>query len=128
MKNLQKRQRGLGMLGLLFIFAVIGFTALVIMRVLPIYLNQMKIVKSVHNVAADPDVGSAQDSSMLRTKLGRYWDVDSIDYLDPKDVKLNRTDRGRTLSYQYEARAPLFYNISLVIDFQDEVPVVSTGN
>jgi hypothetical protein len=126
--NLRQRQRGLGMFGLLFIFAMIGFTVLVTMRCLPIYLNQMKIVKAIHNVAADQDVAAAQDSGILASKLQRYWDTDSIDFLEIKSVKLNRTDRGRTLSYKYEARTPLFYNISIVIAFQDNVPVAGGGN
>jgi hypothetical protein len=128
MKNSPKRQRGLGLFGLIFVFAVIGFAALVVMRCWPIYLNQMKIAKAVRSVSADSDLADAQDGSVLENKLARYWNIDNIDTLDPKKVKLVRTDRGRLISYKYEARTPLFYNISLVIDFEDTVPVTGTGN
>ena len=120
----RQKQRGLGWFGLLFIFAMIGFVALVTMRCLPIYLNQMKVVKAVHQAASDRDLASAQGSAEVISKLQRFWDIDSIDYLQPKDVKLTRTQRGRTLSYHYEARTPLFYNIFIVIEFQDSVPMV----
>ncbi|PTU33138.1 DUF4845 domain-containing protein [Stenotrophobium rhamnosiphilum] len=126
MNHSQKRQRGLGMFGLLFVFAVIGFTAMLVMRCWPIYLNQMKIAKAIHNVSQDAGVASAQDSSALLRPLERFWDIDSIDYLDYKKVKLIRSDRGRSISYAYEARTPLFSNISLVLTFEDTVPVAAS--
>ena len=123
MNSSQKRQRGLGMFGLLFVFAVIGFITLIVMRCWPIYMNQMKITKAIHNVAKDADAASAQDSTGLYRPLEKYWDIDSIDTLDYKKVKLIRSDRGRAISYKYEARTPLFYNISLVMEFEETVPV-----
>ena len=127
MKNSQKQQRGLGMFGLLFVFAVIGFVTLLVMRCWPIYLNQMKIAKAISNVSKEAGIASAQDSSALLRPLERFWDIDSIDYLDYKKVKLVRSDRGRAIQYKYEARAPLFYNISLIMEFADTVPVTGAG-
>lgn len=123
-----KRQRGLGLFGLIFVFAVIGFTALIVMRCWPIYLNQMKIAKAIRAVASDGDAASAQDSTGLYRPLEKYWDIDSIDTLDYKKVKLIRSDRGRAISYKYEARTPLFYNISLLMEFEETVPVTGDGN
>lgn len=128
MKNSPKRQRGLGLFGLVFVFAVIGFTALIVMRCWPIYLNQMKIAKAIHNVSMDAGVADAQDSTALYRPLERFWDIDSIDYLDYKKVKLIRSDRGRAIAYKYEARTPLFYNVSLLMEFEDTVPVTGAGN
>lgn len=128
MKNSPKRQRGLGLFGLIFVFAAIGFTALLIMRCWPIYLNQMKISKAIHGVAASGDAAVAQDSTGLYVALLRFWDIDSIDTLDYRKVQLVRTDRGRFISYKYEARTPLFYNISLLMDFEDSVPVKGSDN
>ncbi|MES2491017.1 MAG: DUF4845 domain-containing protein [Pseudomonadota bacterium] len=128
MNHSQKKQRGLGMFGLLFVFAVIGFTALIAMRCWPIYLNQMKIAKAMNNVSQDAGVASAQDSSALFLPLQRFWDIDSIDYLEIKKVKLVRSERGREIQYNYEARTPLFANISLVLTFEDTVPVTGSDN
>lgn len=120
------KQRGLGWFGLLFMFSLIALAATVAIRCTPIYLNQMKVAKAIHNVAANRELAGV-DNSQIVTALSKYWDIDLIDYLAFRDVKINRTDRGRTLSYKYEARAPLFYNISIVIEFQDSVPMVGGG-
>lgn len=122
--HMRSRQRGLGWFGLLFVLGVIAFTAIVVVKCLPIYLNQMKIASSVSKVASDPENGRAE-LHQLRRDLQRFWDIEDIKYLEPRDIKVKRTADGRFLSYEYEARERLFYNISIVIDFHDDVQLAN---
>lgn len=118
------RQRGLGILGLLFVFGIIGFFAIIATKTLPIYLNQMKVATSMNKVASD--VGNANaDPREIRKDLQRYWDIDDIRYLTVPEVKVKRTDQGRFISYEYEARERLFYNIYIVIEFADDVQLAN---
>src|SRR3546814_5824111 len=116
------RQRGLGWFGLLFVLAVIGFVAIIVVKTLPIYLNQMKVASGVHATATDPENGKAEVYA-LRKELQRYWDINDVDYLTVSEIAVKRSDRGRFLSYDYEAREHLFYNIYIVIEFADDVPL-----
>lgn len=122
--RMRSRQRGLGWFGLLFVLGVIALAAIIVVKCLPIYLNQMKIASSVNKVAADPENGRAEPM-VLRNALQRYWDIEDIRYLEPRDIKVKRTQNGRFLSYEYEAREHLFYNISIVIDFAADVPLAN---
>lgn len=122
--HMRRRQRGLGWFGLLFVLAVIAFAAIVVVKCLPIYLNQMKVASSINKVATDPGNGRAELHE-LRRALQRYWDIEDIRYLQPRDIKVKRTASGRFLSYEYEARERLFYNISIVIDFRDDVQLAN---
>lgn len=115
----RQRQRGLGWFGLLFVFAGVGFLMLIGFKVIPIYLNQMKISRAVNAVALDAP-GSVTE---IRSSLQRYWDIEDIDDLTPRDVKVVRSSNGRRLSYDYEARRHLFANVSLVLDFGADVPM-----
>lgn len=122
--RMRSRQRGLGWFGLLFVFGVIALTAIVVVKCLPIYLNQMKVASSVSKVASDPSNARAEVGE-LRRDLQRYWDIEDIKYLQPRDIKVKRTQSGRFLSYEYEARESLFYNISIVIEFREDVPLAN---
>ncbi|MGV2481526.1 UNVERIFIED_CONTAM: DUF4845 domain-containing protein, partial [Salmonella enterica subsp. enterica serovar Weltevreden] len=62
-----------------------------------------------------------------RKALQKFWDVDDITRLDYKDVKIKRSDRGRFMVYDYEAKERLFYNIYIVIHFKGEVPLRSAS-
>ncbi|MFT4046504.1 MAG: DUF4845 domain-containing protein [Solimonas sp.] len=119
-----RRQRGLGWFGLLFVLAVVAFVAIVVVKTLPMYLNQMKVESALHKIAADPESGSA-DPVTIRKDLQKFWDIDDIEYLSVGDVKVKRTERGRFLSYDYETRERLFYNIYIVIHFADDVALAN---
>jgi hypothetical protein len=121
--NLRHQQRGLGWFGMLVLFSALGFIVIVVMTCLPIYLNQMKIKEAVHAVASGDDKSGNDSISSIRSGLQRYWDINSIDGLEPKDVVVRRTEQGRFLHYDYEARGHLFYNIYVVIDFSEDVPI-----
>jgi hypothetical protein len=125
--QLRHRQKGLGWFGLLFVFAVIGFTAIVVAKCFPIYMNQMKVASALNKVASNPEIGNAEGGEAVRKALQKFWDVDDITRLDYKDVKIKRSDRGRFMVYDYEAKERLFYNIYIVIHFKGEVPLRSAS-
>jgi hypothetical protein len=119
--QLRHRQQGLGWFGLLFILGVLAFVAIVGLKTLPIYLNQMKLQSALNKVASEPNMGGADPARGIRNSLQKYWDIDDINRIQPKDVKIKRTEQGRFLTYDYEAKERLFYNIYIVIHFAGDV-------
>jgi len=121
------RQKGLGWFGLMFIFGVIAFVSIVGLKCFPIYMNQFKLMSTLNKVAKEFNVGNGDDAAglALRKSLQRYWNIDDITRIQPKDIKIKRTERGRFLSYDYEARERLFYNIYIVIHFEGDVAMSS---
>lgn len=115
---LRHKQRGVGLVGLFFLFGMIAFVGTVAVKCLPLYLNQMKVARSVHAVAVDPE-NANHDTQTLRNRLQRRWDIEDTKMLEPRDVKVEqRKDGTRALVYDYEARVNLFYNIFIVIQFK----------
>ncbi|AXQ30221.1 DUF4845 domain-containing protein [Solimonas sp. K1W22B-7] len=121
--QLRHRQKGIGWFGLLFIFGTIAFVAIVGGKCFPLYMNQFKLQSALNKVATGGNLANDDAGASLRSELQRYWDIDDITRILPKDIKLRRNERGRFLIYDYEAREKLFYNIFIVIHFQGEVQV-----
>lgn len=117
-KSVRGRQSGVSMWGLLFIFAVIAFFSLVAIKVVPIYLNQMKVASVMREVSHDPKLPPKASPASIRRILGRHWDIDDIYDLQPQDIVIRQGDNAETLSYDYEARTHLFYNVFVVIHFR----------
>lgn len=115
-------QAGLGWFGFIVLIGAIAFIADVVLTCLPLYLNQMKITEAVHKVA-----GAGTTAGGFRRDLQRYWDINSIDTLQPADVVFKQSDKGRFLSYDYEARGHLFYNVYVVLVFKENVPLSGIG-
>jgi hypothetical protein len=54
---------------------------------------------------------------LIRSTLGKHFDIESITFPDVKDVTVTRDGTGWTIEAKFEDTAPLFGNMSLVVDF-----------
>ncbi|MGQ0586475.1 MAG: DUF4845 domain-containing protein [Gammaproteobacteria bacterium] len=124
--QLRNRQRGLGLWGWIFVLGVIGFTAMVTLTLVPFYLAEMSIQKVVKQTANDPANANAP-IQVLRKNMQTRWDVEGITTLDPNEITLEKYGAGRALAYDYEARAELFANVSLVVRFEGKYPLPGGG-
>jgi hypothetical protein len=117
-----RRQAGLSAVSMLLVFGLIAFFTTLVIKCLPLYLNQMKIARALNGISEDPEI-SASDAMSIRDHLHRRWIIESIDSLTPEDVKIRRGEGVRAMVYDYEARTHLFYNIDIVIHFKGDVPL-----
>ncbi len=120
--NLPSQQRGLGLFGWIFVLGAVGGMGLLTLRLIPFFINEMAIQKVVSGTANDPS-NSNLDATQLRWSLQKRWDVEGIETLTTKDVKIIKTSTGRALTYDYEARTGLFRNIFIVVHFTNEFPI-----
>jgi hypothetical protein len=122
--KLAHAQRGLGLWSGLFVFGTIAFVVLCVIKVGPLFLNEAQVRKAVHDVASQQgSSGGEVDVLAIRTALQKRWDIDYLNQIEPKDIKVIRTAQGLFLSYNYNAVVPLFGNISVIAHFQDDVPL-----
>ena len=124
--QLRNGQRGLGLWGWIFVLGVIGFVAMITLQLVPIYLAELSIQKVVKQTANDP-VNANAPIQELRKNMKTRWDVEGITTLEPSDVTLEKYGTGRALVYDYDARAELFANISLVVHFEHKFPLPGGG-
>jgi len=125
--RIPKRQLGIGWFGLLFVLGIIALFAIVTIKTVPLVLNEMSLRHAVDEVAADPEMAKA-DAITVRKRLQRFWDIEDIDQITPRDVRVVREGDTRKLAYDYEARAHLFYNVTLLLSFSREVTMSGSGD
>lgn len=121
----RSRQSGIGLFGFIALMALIGFFAIVTVKMIPLYLNELKVKRSVHAVAIDPE-NSDKDNAYITERLQRRWDVEDArdDLLLPKQIRIVKSKDGRRhLVYDYDAREKLFYNIYIVVNFTGDEPM-----
>ncbi|MBM0105124.1 DUF4845 domain-containing protein [Steroidobacter sp. S1-65] len=121
---MRSRQRGATFLGMVSIVAVLGFGIYGVIRLVPLYMEYMAVVRALEQTAKE-NPGASQQT--LRTSLIRRWTVEDIKSIDPKDIEIKRAGNGFVMRAWYRAEVPFISNISLVADFDKSVPVGS-GN
>ncbi|MBK7326901.1 MAG: DUF4845 domain-containing protein [Propionivibrio sp.] len=116
-----KNQRGVAISGLLLWGFVIVIVALLGMKVVPEYMDYFQILKSVKSISKD---SSGQTVADIRNAYDRYADINNIKTIAGTDLDISKEDNTVVIAFAYETRIPLFYNVSLLIDFRGS----SSGN
>jgi len=93
----------MGFFGVLVMLIAIVFVAIVGMKVAPAYIEYFSIKKAVADV---------------RKAFDRRAIIDEISSIQGSDLEITKEGSEIVLGFAYEKRIPLFYNISLLIDFQ----------
>lgn len=124
---LMHRQRGVTFLGWLILLIPVAVVVYAGIRLTPVYLNYMRVARSLDETASSFTAdGATVTSQQIRTSLSRRFDVDSIDFPAVKDVAIQRNGAAWVIEAKYEDVAPLFANVSLLIDF-DKVSRIGGG-
>ncbi len=118
------RQRGMTTLGMLILVAFIGLFVFAGIRLAPVYLEHMKIVSVLDGVQAEYS-GQNPSRDDIKRSLSRRFDIESINIISDKDVKIRKVGDGYVLEAVYENRTPFIANISFAVTFDKKVEVRS---
>jgi hypothetical protein len=108
-------QRGVAISGLLFWGVIIALVALLGIKLAPEYLTYFKILKATKAVAIS---SSGKTVPEIRASFGKYMEVEHVSTITPADLDISKEGNDIVIGFAYEKRIPLFYNISLLIDFE----------
>ena len=113
------RQRGVTFIGWLFLLIPVAIVGYLAIRLIPVYLNYMRVAHSVEQTATEmkTDDVATLTPLLIRATLGKHFDIESITFPDVKDVTVTRDGTGWTIEAKFEDTAPLFGNVSMVVDF-----------
>ena len=113
------RQRGVTFIGWVFLLIPIAIVGYAGIRLVPIYLNYMRVVRSLEMTAQETKTDDAASVTVaqIRNTLSKHFDIENIDFPDVNDVTIQREGTDWVLEAKFQDTAPLFYNISLLLDF-----------
>jgi hypothetical protein len=119
---MRRRQQGMTFIGLICILVLVGTIGYAGVRLVPVYLNYMKLVRTL-DAAAVEFKGETANLEAVRTSIGRHWDIEDITGIDQKDIEITKDDSGLTLHAVYDDTVPYLGNVSLSVHFDKTVKV-----
>ncbi len=118
-----KRQQGLTLISWVVVLTIVISLVMVGIRLVPGYIQAMSIKTSIKSLAQEPGI-EKMSPNMLRQKLQRKFEVNDVQDVDPKTLKVKKQSNGsRLLSMEYEIRVHAIGNIDAVLVFDQEVEV-----
>jgi hypothetical protein len=120
---MQSKQRGMTFIGLLILALVLGLLGFGLLQLVPVYLENMKVVQSVNQVKIELD-GARADPRAIRKALSKRLIVEDLRQIDvKKDFIIERAETGYNLTAAYERRRDYIANVSLLADFDYKVEI-----
>jgi Tfp pilus assembly protein PilE len=110
----RRRQRGVTLFGLLFWAVIIGFSALIAMRVFPALNEYFTIKRAVNKIATE---GSTVPE--IRAAFERQKDIEySISTISAKDLVVTKENEKVVVSFAYNKEVELVNPVFLLIKFE----------
>ena len=117
-RDIGYRQRGMGLLALIFWALVSVFVFMVALKILPVYKENMAIKKTLSAMASDSILQNGEKWE-IRKSFNKRAEVDDISSVNGGDLEIDKEDGKIVLGIAYSVKTPLFENISLYIDFNE---------
>ncbi|GIK33873.1 MAG: hypothetical protein AMXMBFR45_22710 [Gammaproteobacteria bacterium] len=119
-KRMRTRQKGVTFISFMILAAMIGLIGFGGLKLVPIYLENMKIRKILNDVKVEFD-GQPTTASAVRTAIDKKLNIEMVYSLRARDFEIESTDSGLSVAARYERAEPFIANISLLATFNDEV-------
>jgi Domain of unknown function (DUF4845) len=120
---MRHRQRGITFIGWLILLvplAVVGYAGI---RLTPVYLNYMKVARSLEQTAVDFKDSQSVSAQQIRNSIEKRFNIESVDYPKVREIVIRRDGQAWVVQAAYEDEAPLFSNVSLLVTFDRQVEV-----
>ena len=113
--HLRQPQRGVTLFGLLFWAVIIGFLALVVLRVLPTVNEFYTILRAINKVANE----GGTSVPGIRAAFDKQKDIEySISSISGKDLSITKDNDKVVVSFAYDKEIELMSPVFLLIKYE----------
>lgn len=123
MINIKKRQFGGGMVTAIVVIAIALWLAF---KIIPIYMQDGKVTSILDALRQEAEIGKKSNAELQKILLSRldFEKITSVNQMNFAEVvKIERTVEGFIMTVEYDSRAKLLSNLSLVVDYKKTVKV-----
>ena len=116
MMTMPSQQRGISLIGwavILLVAVVFGTAAL---RMVPAYMEHNTISSSIMQDSKTALMSPRE----VQDALNKRFTINQVNVITANDLAISKEGGILKISTDYEVREPMFYNVSIVMTFQDE--------
>jgi len=122
---MRSKQTGITLIGWIILLVPMAICAYAAIRITPIYLNWMKVAKSLEQIKNELKDGANSSQQQVHRALEDHFNIEGIEFPDVKDIKITRQGRSWQINAAYDDQAPLFANVFILVSFDKTVTVGS---
>jgi len=122
--NIGGRQEGMTFIGWMIVLGLIAFFALLVLRLVPAYLENMEVVGSLKSLRQEPFV-TDHTPLEIRRLMEKRFDMNAVTNAKLSDIHVEKKKGWMKVRVTYEVRIPILGNVDAVTRFDDAVELVA---
>jgi len=120
---MRKHQSGITTLGLIMLLAVFGLIGFGVLQMVPVYLENMKLVQVLNQAKIDHD-GQNASLSEIKNTIYKRIDVEDLRGINMReDFVFTRSPNGYLVSIEYSRKKTFIANVYLLAEFDHSVEI-----
>jgi Domain of unknown function (DUF4845) len=112
--HMGRRERGITLLGFVFVAIVVVTVALVGFRVLPAYIEYYSVQKALQTSLEESPTGNLSE---IRRAFDRKLSASYVDSVRPTDIQVSRQGNVITASIEWQRVLHMVGNASILLEF-----------
>ena len=123
-----RKQQGITLMSFVMVLIVVGFFALIAMKLFPMYTEYHNMKAAVNAYAAEANSANKAPAQAW-SDLSRRFGIAYVESVKRENVKIERAGEGRGMQIKvsYEVRKPLLFNLDVVGKFEHVADLNGTG-
>src|SRR5690606_12444166 len=122
---MKRKQHCITLMSFVMILVVVGFFALIAMKLFPMYSEYYNLKGVMKDFAAQPNT-AAMTPAQIEADLFRRFNIAYVESVKRENIKIQRVGRTAQLNIAYEVRTPLMGNLDAVGRFDYTVDLSGT--
>jgi hypothetical protein len=118
-----RKQRGVTMIGWIFLLVPVAIVIYAGIRVGPEYMNYYKVLAAMKETASKLKSDETLTAASILNSLERRFDTGYIDSPTAREIVINKGDAGWQMTADYEKAVPLFGNLHMLMVFNKTVVI-----
>ena len=115
-RTMKSQQRGISMIGFLFVAIVMVMIAMLAMKLVPAYIEFFSVKKILNSMGQEADLRSKSNAE-IRSDFANRAITSYVTVVKPADLSIDRSGSIPVVYADYTFRTELVGNVSLVVDF-----------
>ncbi len=109
-----QRERGISLVGLIFVIAILGGIGLLAMQVIPTYIEYRAILSAIDRAKRD----GGENVKEIQDSFNKSAEVGYISAITGRDLQIARENGEFEISFEYEKKIPLVGPASLLMEYK----------
>jgi hypothetical protein len=114
-----RNQRGVTMIGWIFLLVPMAIVLYAGIRVGPEYFNYYKVVSAMKETASQLKSDETTNPQAIKSALAKRFEIGYVDKPAIQEFQIAKAGDGWELSIEYESVVPMFGNLHLLMAFKN---------